>query len=118
MVRGGIPAMRKERWSRPTGLLGAILMVLAISFGGCMVHPLVGTLYTDVTFHAGDYEQMIGKKSARACSTNILGIIAVGDASVVKAAKGGGISKVTSVDYKMTNILGLFGSYCVVITGE
>ncbi len=96
------------------------LSVLVLSFvlGGCMVNPLLGGLYTNVSFHTGDHQQEIGSKSAEECVTNILGLIATGDASAGQAAKKAGIKKVTSIDYKMTNVLGLFGTYCVLVTGE
>lgn len=95
------------------------VLVLSFALGGCIVNPLlVGGLYTGVSFHTGDHQQEIGSKSAEGCVTNILGLIATGDASAEQAAKKAGIKKVTSIDYKMTNILGLFGTYCVLVTGE
>lgn len=97
-----------------------VLLVLVLSFalGGCMVNPLLGGLYTNVSFHTGDHQQEIGSKSVEKCISNILGLIATGEASAAQAAKDAGIKKITSIDYRMTNILGLFGTYCILVTGE
>lgn len=95
-----------------------LTLVSALFLSSCMISPLLGGLYTDVRFHTGDHQQDPGPKTAESCVTNILGLIATGDASAVGAAKAGGIKKVNSIDYKMTNILGLFGTYCIIVTGE
>jgi hypothetical protein len=60
----------------------------------------------------------VGGKSGEACSTNILGIVSNGDSSVSAAAKAGGIQNVGTVDFKYTNILGLYGQVCTQVTGE
>lgn len=98
-----------------TKLVVAFLFLFTV---GCIINPLYGTLYTDVYFHMGDYNQTVGPKSGESCVTNILGVIATGDASVKETARKAGITKVTSIDYKMTNILGLFGTFCIKVTGE
>lgn len=95
-----------------------LTLVSALLLSGCMVLPLSGALYTDVRFHTGDHQQDPGPKTGESCVTNILGLIATGDASAVGAAKAAGIKKVNSIDYRMTNILGLYGTYCIIVTGE
>ncbi len=95
------------------GLIGGSLYL-----SSCMIHPLIGGLYTSWNTHIGDHEQAIGSKQGESCITNILGLISTGDASALEAAKKAGISKVTSIDYKMTNVLGLYGTYCIIVTGE
>jgi hypothetical protein len=83
-----------------------------------MVHPLVGLIYTEWTAHAGFFLQEIGPKQSETCVSNILGLISTGNASVLEAARKAGIKKITSIDYKVSNILGFYGTYCIVITGE
>jgi UDP-N-acetylglucosamine transferase subunit ALG13 len=95
------------------GILGSSLI-----FSSCLINPLVGGLYSDWKVHMGDHQQEIGSKQAETCVTNILGLIATGDASALEAAKKAGIKKITSIDYKVSNILGLYGTYCIVVTGE
>jgi hypothetical protein len=95
------------------GILGTSLTLSA-----CMGNPLRAAIFTSWDIHDGDHPQEIGPKQAESCITNILGVIATGAASVSEAAKKAGIRKVTSIDYKHTNILGFYGTYCVIVTGE
>ena len=98
-------------------LVGVLILVgLLFGFTGCIVHPFV-SLYSDISFHTGDHPQEIGEKYGESCITNILGIFATGDASVKKAAEIGGIKKVTSVDYRYKNILGIYSEFCVIVSG-
>ena len=60
----------------------------------------------------------LGAKKGRACSNNILGIASVGDSSVVAAARDGGISNVTVVDYDYLNILFIYGRACTLVRGD
>jgi hypothetical protein len=104
-----------------TGLFAGLLVALtSVTLTSCavVVSPLLATLYTNVKFHTGDHNQTIGSKRGESCATNILGLIATGDASVVEAARQAGIQKVTSVDYSVSNVLGLYATYCVIVTGE
>jgi hypothetical protein len=57
-------------------------------------------------------------KEGRACSMNILGLVAMGDSSVKAAKAAGGITKVSTVDFKYMNILALFGQVCTEIKGS
>lgn len=80
--------------------------------------PVTGVLYTDVDYPVTATAAEQGSKTGEASATSILGIIATGNASVVEAAKNGGITKVKTVDVKATNIIGLYAKYTVVVTGE
>jgi hypothetical protein len=60
----------------------------------------------------------IGPKVGQASSTIILGIISFGDASIQKAAKNAGITKVSTVDMQTSNYLGIVVIYNVIVTGE
>jgi hypothetical protein len=92
------------------------ILVSSLNLLGC--HPLVGLVYTEWNAHAGFFPQEIGPKQAETCVSNILGLISTGNASVLEAARKAGIKKITSIDYKVSNILGLYGTYCIVVTGE
>ena len=80
----------------------------------------VGVLYTDVAtpLQVLDNHGKLGTKVGRSSCTAILGLVATGDASVNEAAKQGGITRITHIDQKQKSILGLFGSYEVVVYGE
>ena len=59
-----------------------------------------------------------GAKTGEACAMSILGIVAVGDASVEAAKAEGGVSKVSTVDYAQFGILGIYANTCTVVKGE
>jgi hypothetical protein len=60
----------------------------------------------------------VGNKVGTAKATIIIGLFFNQDASIKKAAKAGGISKISTVDVKYTNILGIIQSYETIVTGE
>jgi len=43
---------------------------------------------------------------------------AIGDCSIEAAKKNGGITKVNNVDWDANNILGIYGSYKVIVSEE
>lgn len=80
--------------------------------------PVSGSLYLDVKDGASVGTATVTSKSGSAQATTILGWVGTGDASISAAAKAGGISKVSFVDYHSTNILGIFGTYTTTVYGE
>ena len=61
----------------------------------------------------------IGAKTGSAKADVYLRILSFGgDASIQTAAKNGGITRVATVDMKMTDILGLLQTYTTIVTGE
>lgn len=59
-----------------------------------------------------------GVKEGTACADSILGLVAIGDASVQAAMADGGITQVSSVDVRVKNILNLYATYCTVVRGK
>ncbi len=100
----------------------------ALSLGACvalfsscaMIATPVGpaTIYSDVAHVEAVTSNPVGRKVGTAKATNILGIIATGDASVQTAANSAGISKISHVDCKKKSLLGLFSSYTIFVYGE
>ena len=92
--------------------------------GGCMSTPVKGkhqgaaVIYADVQFNEHTNDNALGGKRGEGCASNILYIFASGDASAASAAKQAGITKISSVDGTASNILGIYSTYCVVVTGE
>ena len=86
---------------------GLALAVLALSFTACSI-----TLPVTATSNA------VGSKVGTAKGTVIIGLAFNEDASIRTAAKQGGISKISTVDIKYGNILGLVRTYETIITGE
>jgi hypothetical protein len=63
-------------------------------------------------------EAPYGNKTGEACSSNILGIISMGDSSIAAAKEAGGVSTVSAVDHKYLNILALYGKHCTIVSGS
>lgn len=61
----------------------------------------------------------VGKKIGTAKATGLLGYFFFNaDASILSAAKNGGITKISTVDIKQSNILNLIVSYETIVSGE
>lgn len=78
----------------------------------------VGGIYTDVKSGMTATSNNVGSKVGTASATNVLGIIATGDASINAAANNAGIKKISHVDQQQKSILGLFTKYEVFVYGE
>lgn len=92
-------------------------LVLLLSGCQAVMSPAVGLLYADVKGPV-TATSSAGSKQGKACARSILGIVATGDASIEAAKRAGGIREVTSVDHHTTNILGIIGDFCTVVTGQ
>jgi hypothetical protein len=61
----------------------------------------------------------MGSKTGKATGTCFLYQLCFGaDASVQSAAKNGGITKISTVDLKTTNLFGIIVTYTCIVTGE
>jgi hypothetical protein len=97
-----------------TGLSGCA----GVAFVG---RPVIGTtsLYASTSAREFINEQTrLGTKSAEGCVTSILGIVTTGDATASDAARKANISRITHVDHKFENILGIYAKYCVTVFGD
>lgn len=107
-------------------LIALTLGALCLSFTGCAgmhtspVVPAPGFIYADYTAPMDTDADGIdfGSKMGTAMSTSILGWITMGDCSVKAAADAGGITTVKHVDYKFTNILGIYSTYTTMAYGD
>lgn len=113
-------------WSRWKGYLvkKVVFSILALAlmaplFGcaGAGTGPVSGWAWADVRGPV-DSEGAVGGKTGEACATSYLGVVAIGDASIAKAASNGGIKTVTNVDQHTTNMLGIIVKYCTIATGN
>ncbi len=96
-------------------LLSSSLMVGCAAYA---VSPVLGGLYTDIKAPITATSNTSYSKMGSASASSILGLIAVGDASINTAAKNGGITRIHHVDYKSTSILGIYATYTVYVYGE
>lgn len=95
----------------------SLLMVLSLT--GCTNSPVGdGLFFTDVRHPLVVGDNTGSDKRAQACAANVLGLVAMGDASVEKAKFVGKITKVTSVDYRAIKFFMVFSQVCTIVTGS
>lgn len=89
-------------------------------FAGCasVSSPVGGYLFLDAKGPVTATGSEASGKTGKACAKSILGWVGLGDASIETAKKAGGIKNVGSVDHESTNILGLYATFCTVVTGN
>ncbi|OJH40836.1 hypothetical protein BON30_07845 [Cystobacter ferrugineus] len=100
--------------------------LLTLTLSGCagvafMGRPVIGTtsLYASTSAREFINEQArLGNKSAEGCVMSILGIVTTGDATASDAARKANITRITHVDHKFENILGIYAKYCVTVFGD
>jgi hypothetical protein len=112
---------------RSTALLASTaLTIMLAGCAGSMGHmPPIGGLYAGAKGVGPSTQAQVtdgvrpGSKEGIACALGVLGLASWGDMSLATAKKNGGITRVATVDYKATDILGIiFQKHCTVITGE
>ncbi len=103
------------------------LVLVCLALSGCtgiawapVVPPpgLVFTSYTaplDVDFDRTEVDDV---RTGESGIINILGIICIGDAGSMDAAREGNLSRVDGADYTMLNVLGIFSKYTTVVYGQ
>lgn len=92
--------------------------VAALIMGGCATAIPHGCILTEVKMPVAASDGATGSKVGVSMCKSYLGFVAVGDASIEAAKKNGGITKVTSVDWEVKNILGFLGEYKCIVRGE
>lgn len=72
-----------------------------------------------VTMPVAATSNPVGSKVGTAKATGYFGVLFFGqDASIQSAAKNGGITKISTVDVKQGNVLGIIWTYETIVTGE
>ncbi|HLS30903.1 MAG TPA: TRL-like family protein [Flavobacteriaceae bacterium] len=96
------------------------LAAIAVLMSSCSatVSPVMGILYTDAKSPVAVTSNANSSKVGTAEATSILGLVGTGDASIEKAAKSAGITKIHHVDQHGTSILGIYAKYTVYVYGE
>ncbi|MCY1080530.1 TRL-like family protein [Archangium lansingense] len=102
----------------------ATLSIAATGLSGCAGIAFPGaigfsSLYANTNGNNFINEQTkLGSKSSEGCVTSILGLITTGDAGVHETARKANISRVSHIDYRFENILGIYAKYCAIVYGE
>lgn len=98
-----------------------LLLTSCLGLAGCSSFTGAfpsGVIYTATKAPLDFTRTTIGPKEGAASAIGILGIVATGDASIRNAAANGNIRNVTSVDYEVLNILGVYTKFTVLVTGD
>lgn len=85
-----------------------VIFIMTIALSSCsLVMPVAAT------------SNPVGSKVGTAKAVVLFGVLAFNqDASIKKAAQSAGITKISTVDMKQGNILGLVFTYETIVTGE
>lgn len=96
-----------------------LILAAAVWLAGCAMLVPMGSVYTGVKLPMmATGNGSASAKTGEATCTSVLALVAVGDCSIEAARKNGGITKVNHVDWQVQNILGIYGTYKVIVWGE
>ena len=91
-------------------IMKKLLLLMTFSF---LISSCAVTLPVNATSNE------VGSKVGMSKATGYLNLIWLDqDASIQKAAKQGGITKISTVDLKQTNLLGIIQTYECIVTGN
>ena len=98
----------------------ATLLGMLGLMSGCAIvaSPVAGGLYTQVKAPLTADPGASSSKVGTAMAKSILGLVAIGDASIDAAMKNGGIRRINHVDYESKSILFFYGEFKVIVYGE
>ncbi len=85
---------------------------------GAVKSPIGGGAYMDIKDGLTVTGNSGSSKVGTAKATGYVGLIATGDASIDAAAKAGGITSISYVDYHSTSILGIINTYTTIVYGK
>ena len=84
-----------------------IALIIAMFVGCTTISPITAT------------SNELGTKVGTSTAAFIFGLIPISDEySIQAAAKEGGITKISTVDLKSFNYLGIYSGYTTIVTGE
>lgn len=97
-----------------------LLLLGAMALSGCamVVSPVNGFWYTNVQYAGNIGKGQEGAKTGEACAMSILGLIAMGDASLEAAMEDGGVKELMYFDHDAMSVLGLFSKFCTRVIGK
>ena len=106
--------------------VGFTLLVcfLTLTISGCAgfaLGPPLSGYFTGISYphiQAVADDGKVGSKSGEAEASSILGLFTFGDASVLNAARNGGITEIKTIDHHFTSFLGIYSSFSTKVTGE
>ncbi|MBM4143201.1 MAG: hypothetical protein FJ225_06380 [Lentisphaerae bacterium] len=111
--------------TRPLRLVAALLLCAGLlGVSGCVfsspLSPQPGLLVSVTSYPHPQCVSSpeLGKRTGSSSAVNILGLIAVGDASVEEAARSAGIARIATIDHSYLNVFWLFSVFKTIVTGD
>lgn len=95
-----------------------LISAMLVSVVGCASYQPQGIIFNNATMGIAANPNIPATKTGTACAHSYLSVIAVDNASIESAMKNGQITKVATVNQTTKNILGVYGEYCTVVTGQ
>ena len=96
-----------------------LIAMLAVGLSGCAAVPShLGMALVQIDKEGVTVADASARKMGRACGSNILGVVALGDLSIEKAKRSAGIQKVATVDKEVKSFFGVYSHVCTIVTGE
>ncbi len=97
-----------------------LVMFSLVMMYGCAagVAPVTGYVFSEVSGPVVATTSTGSSKTGTATCQSILGWVALGDCSIAAAKKSGGITNVSSVDYKTRSILGIYAEVTTTVAGQ
>jgi len=99
-------------------LAAAVSFALMTGCAGTISSPMNGFLYTDAKGPLVTTSSSASSKTGEATCTSILGWVATGDCSIEAAAAAGGITEISTVDTKVSNIIGIYATRTTIVRGR
>jgi len=96
----------------------ACASTLALGLSSCAAVGTTGIIYTGKTDPFTATSNRLGAKVGESKTVGVLGLVAVGNGGIQKAAQKAGITKISTVDTKTTSVLGIFTSVKTIVTGD
>ena len=98
--------------------IGALLVATVGCASAYPTQPMPGFIYSEVKAPLSANNGDFGSKKGSAMMKSILGMVAIGDASVRTAAANGNITVVKHVDFESMSVLGVYGTFTVTVYGD
>ena len=99
-----------------------ILVILIMTLIGCQtpMTPTGAGIVTSVSYphYQAVVDGKIGAKTGKSSSLTVLGLVSVGNASVVNAARDAGITEIKTIDHYFQNVLFFYYFYQTIVTGD
>ncbi|MDV6236505.1 TRL-like family protein [Leptospira ellisii] len=102
-----------------------IIILIVVSLGlflsNCVaVGPQQGAIVTATTFpgEINKSNNVASVKKAEGCTNTILHLVSWGSAAAGQVALDNKITRIASIDHSAFSVLGIYKSYCTIVSGE